>query len=417
MQPYPRMIRIRQRLDGQTLDDVHASVRREMNSTGWASKVKSGDKVAITAGSRGIAQIVPITAAVASMVKEHGAQPFVVPAMGSHGGATAEGQIEILRDYGMTEGRIGAPVLSSMDVVGLGATVKGIPVFLDKLANEADHIIVINRIKPHTEFHGKIESGLIKMLVIGLGKHRGAIEAHRYAVRYGYEQTLIEVGQYILQHAHVLLGIGIIENGFSQTASIHAIEPERFLEREIELLKEARRKKASLPFDQLDILVVDEAGKEISGTGLETHVIGRIMNIYEPELHHPRITRIILRDLTEKTHGNAIGIGLADFVTERVINKMDVHVTRMNCITAVTPEKARIPIVCKNDREAFDFALATAGPVDAENVRVARIRNTVSLSEMLVSEGLVTEVETKGLKKLGELKPLRFDPEGNWIDP
>jgi hypothetical protein len=251
------------------------------------------------------------------------------------------------------------------------------------------------------------------MLVIGLGKHKGAIEAHRHAVRYGYEQALIEIGQYILEHAPVLLGIGIVENGFGETATIWAIEPENFLEREMVLLEEARSKQAKLPFDRLDILIVDEAGKEISGTGMDTHVIGRIMNIYEPELNHPRITRIILRDLTDKTHGNAIGIGLADFVTERVMQKMDVHATRTNCIAAVTPEKARIPIVCSNDRIALDFAIATAGPVESHDVRIVRIKNTATLSEMFISEGLIDQAKEKGLEILGELLPLEFDGQGN----
>ena len=413
---YPKITKIRQRLDGTLVEDVAAKVKSEMEKAGFPSKVKPGERVAITAGSRGITDVVPITAAIVEEVKKVGGNPFIVPAMGSHGGADADGQLEVLRDYGITEESVGAPLVSSMEVAQIGQTQSGIPVFLDKKASEADHIIAVNRIKSHTEFHGRIESGLIKMLVIGLGKHKGAIAAHQYAVRYGYEQTLTEIGKCILEKAPISLGLGIIENGYGRTAQITAIDPEHFFEKVRELLELARAKTPKLPFDQMDILIVDEAGKNISGTGIDTKVVGRIMNIYEAELDHPKITRIILRDLSEKTHGNALGVGLADFVTKRVAEKMDHQATSVNSVTAVTPEKGRLPIVCENDREAVELAIATAGPLDPESLRIVWIRNTSCLDELIISEGLLSEArEKEGIEIVGDCGEIRFDGEGDWV--
>ncbi len=368
---YPEMVKINQQVDDIKITDVDPHITAELDKTRMATRLNPGSTVAISAGSRGITDIVTITTSVVNWIKAHGGDPFLVPAMGSHGGATAEGQTQILEDYGLLETRVGAPIVSSMDVDHLGETEMGIPVMLDRNACNADHIIVMNRVKPHTEFYGKIESGLMKMIVIGLGKHEGTIVAHRYAVKYGYERTLTEMGLHALQKAPISLGLAIIENGYGETAQITGVEPEAFLETEKKLLHVARKKTPKLPFDELDILIVDECGKEISGTGMDTKVLGRIMNIYEKELKHPKITRVILRDLTEITRGNAIGVGLADFVTRKVADKIDYRSTCINSVTAITPEKARLPIVCENDRNAVDCAIATAGPVDADTVRIA----------------------------------------------
>lgn len=415
---YPEMVKINQQLDEIKITDLDSHITAELDKTQLATLLKPGSKVAISVGSRGITDIVTIITSVVNWIKAHGGDPFLVPAMGSHGGATAEGQTQILEDYGLLETKVGAPIVSSMDVNHLGETRSGIPVMLDRNACNADHIIVLNRVKPHTEFHGKIESGLMKMIVIGLGKHEGTIIAHRYAVKYGYERTLTEIGLHALKNAPISLGLAIIENGYGQTAQITGVEPETFLEAEKKLLDVARNKTPKLPFDELDILIVDECGKEISGTGMDTKVLGRIMNIYEEELNNPKITRVILRDLTEKTHGNAIGVGLADFVTRKVADKIDYRSTYINSVTAITPEKARLPIVCENDREALDFALATAGPVDVGNLRLAWIKNTSTLWEMFVSEALQAAAEgKKGLSLEGEAFELTFDAEGNLIRP
>jgi hypothetical protein len=415
---YPEMVKINQQLDEIKITDVDSHITAELDKTQMATMLKPGSKVAISVGSRGITDIVTIITSVVNWIKAHGGDPFLVPAMGSHGGATAEGQTQILEDYGLLETKVGAPIVSSMEVNHLGETRSGIPVMLDRNACNADHIIVLNRVKPHTEFHGKIESGLMKMIVIGLGKHEGTIMAHRYAVKYGYERTLTEIGLHALKNSPISLGLAIIENGYGQTAQITGVEPETFLETEKKLLDVARNKTPKLPFDELDILIVDECGKEISGTGMDTKVLGRIMNIYEEELNNPKITRVILRDLTEKTHGNAIGVGLADFVTRKVADKIDYRSTYINSVTAITPEKARLPIVCENDREAVDFAIATAGPVDVGNLRLAWIKNTSTLWEMFVSEALQAAAEgKKGLSLEGEAFKLTFDAEGNLIRP
>lgn len=411
---YPEMIKISQQLDKSKITDLNAHITAELDKTTLAARLKPGATIAISSGSRGITDIVTIVTSLVNWIKAHGGVPFLTPAMGSHGGATAEGQTQILEEYGLLETNVGAPIVSSMEVNHLGETRSGIPVVLDRNACNADHIIVVNRIKPHTEFHGKIESGLIKMMVIGLGKHEGATIAHRYAVKYGYEYTLTEIGLYVLKNAPISLGLAIIENGYGQTAQITSVEPETFLETEKKLLEVARQKTPKLPFDELDIVIVDECGKEISGTGMDTKVLGRIMNIYEEELAHPKITRVILRDLTEKTHGNAIGVGLADFITRKAADKIDYRSTYINSTTAITPEKARLPIICENDREAVDFALATAGPVDADTVKIVWIQNTSKLGEMWISQGLINEAQkNNAIRILDDRCSMQFDGAGN----
>lgn len=414
---YPRMVKIRQQLDGSLVPDVALAVKTEFGKSRLSSEIKPGSKVAITAGSRGITDIVAVISSLVGEVKARGGDPFIVPAMGSHGGATAEGQLQILSDYGIQEDIVGCPIISSMEVVKVGESKSGIPVLLDRHARSSDHIIVVNRVKPHTEFHGQIESGLMKMIVIGLGKHEGTIVAHRFAVKYGYERTITEIGLCALEKAPIALGVAIIENGYGRTAQITAVEPENFLETEKKLLLVARDKTPKLPFDEFDVFIVDECGKEISGTGMDTKVLGRIMNIYEEELNHPKITRVILRTLTEKTHGNALGIGLADFVTKKVVDKIDYSATYINTVTAVTPEKARLPIVCENDKEAVDFALATAGPVDCESVKIVWIHHTSRLDEMWISKGLLDEAaEKENLSIIGNEHEMKFDDHGNLIE-
>ena len=415
---YPRMIKLKQQLDRTEVGNIDAVVKQEIKQLDIGSKIKPNDRVAVTGGSRGITDIVSVLKAIVHEIKALGGKPFIVPAMGSHGGATAEGQKALLADYGITEQNTGVPILSSMDVVKIGEVEGEIPVLIDKSAYEADHIVVVNRIKDHTEFQGEIESGLMKMMVIGLGKHQGTIVAHNFAVKYGYERTITQIGQCILEKAPITLGIGIIENGYGKTARIKAASPENLPEIEKELLQVAREKTPKLPFDEMDILVIDECGKEISGTGMDTKVVGRIMNIYELEITHPKITRIVLRDLSANTHGNALGVGIADFVTRKVADKIDYRSTYINCVTAVTPEKGRLPIVCENDREALDFAVKTSGPVDEQNLKMVWIKNTSTLDEMYISQGLQAAAkEKKGLSLVSDLFEIKFDSHGNMIHP
>ena len=415
---YPRIAEISQRLNDTRVEDIESVIAAEMKRVDLGGRVKAGSRVAITAGSRGITDIVAVLQAIVNEIKKIGAQPVIIPSMGSHGGASAEGQTQMLEGLGVSEKTLGAPVLSSMDVVDLGNTEEGIPVVLSKDAMECDDIIIVNRIKPHTEFHGLIESGLTKMMVIGLGKHQGALLAHSWAVRYGYERTLISSGKHIIEKAPITLGIGIVENGIGQAAKIAAVTPENFIEEEVKLLEFARKTCPHLPFDKLDILVVDEGGKEISGTCMDTKVIGRIMNIYEPPIDHPYITRIVLRDLTDKSHGNGLGIGLADFVTQRLVDKLNRDYTDVNCVTAVTPEKGRLPVIGKTDQMAIDYALASAGPVTTENVRLCWIKNTMKLDKMFVSAALLDEVaEHADLEVVSGLVQMECNGHGDLIIP
>ena len=413
---FPHIAEISQRLDGGRITDIGAAVAQEMKRVDLTDRVSPGARVAVTAGSRGITDMIAVLRSICGELKKLGAHPVIVPSMGSHGGATAEGQEEMLKGLGINEKSVGAPVVSSMEVVDLGETEDGIPVVLSKDAMECDNIIIVNRVKPHTEFSGRIESGLTKMMVIGLGKHQGALHAHSWAVRYGYERTLISAGNHIIPRAPITLGIGIVENGYGQTAAIKAVTPESFVKEEEELLALARSTCPHLPFDRLDVLVVDEAGKEISGTGMDTKVIGRIMNIYEPPLEHPYITRIVLRDLTETSHGNGLGVGLADFVTQRLVNKLNRECTDVNCVTAVTPEKGRLPIVGRTDRLALEYAFSSAGPIDEKTARFCWIKNTMKLDKMFVSEALLDEVAAHpDLEVVSGLKPMRFADDGTLV--
>ncbi len=413
-----KMVKIEQSLDDTKIKNLKATIITELQKVKFENLIQKGATVAILAGSRGISNLTEIIALLVQEVKNIGATPIIIPAMGSHGGATAEGQKEVLSELGITEAGVGAEVVSSMETIELIQTASGIPVHIDRTAFDVDHIVVVNRIKPHTEYFGKTESGLIKMMAIGLGKHNGAICAHNYAVKFGYEKTLAEIGQAIIEQAPVALGIALLENGYGQTAAISAILPTEIYTSEQQILEEARLKTPKLPFSELDILIVDEIGKEISGTGMDTKVIGRIANIYEPELDYPRITRIMVRNLTDQSHGNAIGVGLADFITQKLRDKIDLKTTYINSITAVTPEKGCLPIVCENDREALEFAVATAGPINAKNARVAWIKNSSKLGEMHISEGLVSEVQRmSNVRIVSEPLELAFDEQGDLKTP
>ena len=415
---YPRVAEISQRLDVTRAGDIPTIMEQEMRRVSLASRIKPGARVGITAGSRGIADMFTVMQSLVAELKKVGADPVIIPSMGSHGGATAEGQQEMLAGLGISEKTLSVPVVSSMDVIELGTTDEGIPVVLSRDAAACDDIIVVNRVKPHTEFTGTIESGLVKMMVIGLGKHEGAVLAHRWAVKFGYERTLISSGKLILEKAPITLGVGIIENGLGRAARIAVVTPENFIAEEMQLLEYARTTCPHLPFDRLDILLVDEGGKNISGTCMDTNVIGRIMNIYEPPLTHPYITRIVLRDLTDISHGNVLVLGLADFVTQRLVDKLNTSYTDVNCVTAVTPEKGRLPIVGSTDQAAVDYAFASAGPVAADNVRLCWIKNTMQLDRMFVSEALLDEVmANENLETVSELMDMRVDEDGELLIP
>jgi hypothetical protein len=414
MSMYPDMYRIRQRFVGPVVPDIPAAVAAELTRIDVAALIKPGSTVALTAGSRGVANIATIIKATADYLKSLGAKPFIIPAMGSHGGGTAAGQLDVLRHYGISEETMGVPLRATMEVVQIGETPDGLPVWLDKYAAEADHIGVINRVKPHTDFSGAIESGLFKMMTIGLGKYHGAQHYHRANVQYGYEHVIRTVGRTVLQRARIAFGLGIVENGYDQTAIVRAVRAPQFEETELELQALAKKLVARLPFDFIHLLIVEEMGKNLSGSGMDTKVIGRLMNIVEPPLTQPRILRIYVRDLHDDSYGNATGVGLADFVSRRLVDKIDPRATYINCLTGLSPESGRIPITLETDREAIDAALGTIGLVKPEAARIVRIQNTLRLEELDVSEALLAEVKQREhLTVLWGPKPLAFDHAGN----
>jgi hypothetical protein len=391
--------------------DAQRCALDEIERVGLLSNVRPGQTVLITAGSRGVGCMAEVLGAVVAAVKQKGATPVILPAMGSHGGGTAQGQIEVLDHLGQTEATLGAPIHDRMEPVVVGEA-EGCPVYADRAAIEADHIVIVNRIKEHTEFIGAIESGLLKMAVVGLGRVAGAEVMHQLAVRVSYVQAITAIAGVLFQKLPILGGLAILEDKTNTVRRLEAVPAAAVFAREPELLAEARQHHASLPFDQLDVLLVDEIGKDISGAGFDTKVIGRIMNIYEKECERPRITRIVLRDLSAKTGGNAIGLGLADYVHRRVVNRMDAEMTALNCITAVAPEKARIPIVLSSDRRALEAAFRSIGLWDTASVRMAWIINTADLTRLAISPALVAEAHAKGLSVSPGHFALPFDEKG-----
>lgn len=402
------------RVDVPKLRDVRQTITAELARLDLRRRIRPGMRVAVTAGSRGIANNVLLLSTVVSELRMAGAQPFLIPCMGSHGGATPEGQLEVLRSLGVTETSVGCPIISQMDVVELGRTPEGFSVYIDKVAAGADGIVVINRVKPHTNYKGDIESGLMKMMAIGLGNQKGAFTTHSYALQRGYRVAIPSIARGILRSASVLFGLAIVENTYDETMRIVAVEPGLFEETERELLKEAKAFLPRLPIDKLDILIVDEMGKEISGAGMDTNVIGRFGVIGESEPQDsPQIKRIVLVDLTEATQGSAAGVGLADFVTRRLADKIDWNATYINCFTALMPEAARLPAVAETDREAIEWAFLTAGTVEPGQARVIRIKNTLHLDKIYISESLAPELQNKpGWEIVEEPLEMRFDSLG-----
>ena len=410
----PKMTRIQQQFDAPVLTDLPLAIHGELDRINAAAIVKPGETVAITAGSRGVANVDIAVKATVDYLKGIGAHPFVVPAMGSHGGATAEGQRSVLAHYGITEETVGAPVKAGMEVVELGKTADGLPVFFDRYAAEADHVVPLNRIKAHTDFNGSIESGLMKMMVIGLGKQQGANLYHRAFFQYGFEHVITTVGGSILDTGKIGFGLGLIENAHEDTAKAVALPAAQLLQGERELLVEAKSLMGRLPFDELDLLIIDWTGKNISGTGMDTNVIGRMLQNFEPEPTKPAILRIFVRDITEESDGNATGIGLADFTTTRLVEQIDRHSTYMNGITALGPQKSKIPFYYDTDREAIEVALSTIGLTEPEDARVIRIESTLRLTELDISEVLLEDAKLHSrLAVIGETQPFAFDAVGN----
>jgi hypothetical protein len=409
----PRMVRVRQTFPRPRVADIPRAVADALAAA--TPPVKRGDTVAVGAGSRGIANIDVIVRATVNWLRDLGARPFIFPAMGSHGGGTAEGQLSVLEHYGITEAAMGVPVRATMDVVQVGEAL-GMPVWLDRYAAEADWIGLVNRVKPHTDFKGSIESGLVKMMTIGLGKWKGAIQYHRANVSHGYETVITSVGREVLAHAKIGFGLGVVENGYDETARIEAFSALDLEAGERRLLKDARDWMARLPFSPIDVLIVEEMGKNISGSGMDSNVIGRPTNPHEPFPADPKILWIVVLDLTDESYGNATGIGNADFTTRRLVDKIDMKATLINCITACTPNGAKVPATYETDHEAIETALSCIGLTPAEDARVIRIKNTLRIGELDVSEAFRPDVARHpGLTPIGEPTPLGFDAAGQLV--
>ncbi|HUG93319.1 MAG TPA: lactate racemase domain-containing protein [Planctomycetaceae bacterium] len=412
--PYPRMYRIRQTFEAPRVDDVAAEVERQLARLALERTVRPGQSVAITAGSRGIANIAAIIRAAVAHFHRLDARPFIVPAMGSHGGGTAEGQRAILESYGITSESIGAEIRASMETVIVDRTPLGTPVYFDRLAYEADHVLVCGRVKPHTGFVGPIESGLHKMMLIGLGKHDGARIYHRAIMDHSFLEIIRAVADVVLERCRIVAGLAIVENAYDETGLIEAVAPRDFFEREQELLMLARRWMPRLPFPAVDLLIIDAIGKNISGSGMDTNVVGRKYNDHAATAKDDvACKRIFIRGLTRETHGNACGLGLAEFTTDRCLAQVDFSATRINALTGGHPTAAAVPVSLPTDRDVLDAALETVGLVEPARARVVQIPDTLHLREVLVSEAWAGELrERADLEIIAGPDNLQFDTDG-----
>jgi hypothetical protein len=415
---HPKIFHVRQTFPAEKVVDIPQQVHVELTRLQLHLSVKPGQTVAITAGSRGIANLATIIKAVVDHCRLLGLHPFIVPSMGSHGGGTAAGQLELLAGYGVTETNMGCPIRASMETVVVCQAAEGFPVHFDKHAFGADHVLVVNRIKPHTMFVGDVESGLMKMMLIGLGKHEGAKVYHRVIKTHSFSQIVRSVAREVLTKCRILAGLGIVENAYDETAKIQAVANHEFEARETELLVLAKEWLPKLPFPQADILLVDEIGKNISGTGMDTNVIGRKYNDHEPrEFEWPKIRYVVVRGMTPETHGNASGIGIAELCRTRVVEQMDRETTYVNCETAGHFTAAMIPMHYASDREILNRALPAVGMIAPEHAKLMWIRNTLHLSTLALSAAYFENAKQhKNLTILNEPQPLPFNTHGNLPD-
>ena len=396
---FPMLYKVKQIFDDSFEPDPSGAVRREIDRSDLSGRFTPGQTIAVAVGSRGIQGIVGMVAAIVSSLKMLGMKPIIIPAMGSHGGATSDGQRQVLEYMGVTEASVGAPIRSSMDVISLGHLPSGAEVFVARDAMEADHLVLINRVKPHTAFRGQVESGICKMLTVGCGKHQGALSMHKF----GLAGSIVPATRIILDRVSVLFGIAVLENAAEKTHTVRLVLPETFIESDTEMLKTAFDLFPRIPIDDLDILVVGEMGKNISGGGMDPNVIG--MWRRDGGTRQPDYRTVVLLNLTPESHGNAMGIGLADLTTRRVIDMLDMKTTYTNALTTGLWAAARLPIALENDRVALETALSRIH--EPEKVRMACITNTLFLETLWVSPALLTELKLRGDIKIDE-KPLAF---------
>src|SRR6185369_17085802 len=414
---FPRLLVVRQKFPDRKIADVAGTVRAQLAASNFTSRLKPGARVAIGVGSRGIHNIATIVYNVVQYWKEQGMQPLLFPAMGSHGAATAAGQAEVLASYGITEATMGCPLISQLEVVSLGKTSDGIEAFMDKVAYESDGVMLVGRVKWHTDFAGTIESGLFKMMAIGLGKFAGAQRYHAYAYRLGLEHVVRSVGRQVLKSGKILGGLGILEDAYHNTAKLDAVPVEAMEAREEENLALVKSWMGRIPMD-LDILIMDEIGKNISGAGMDTKVANRgVMGEYNPWPNTPKFQRIFVRNLSEHTYNSAVGLGMADVVTDRLVNRIDWAPTLINSLTANTPAAIRTPIHFPTDRECLERVAPTVGRLAMDEVTYGWIRNTMELTRLALSENVCAEVEQNLLLQIEATIDLEFDTTGNLISP
>ncbi len=412
--PLPRMVPIETSFDRPVLADVAQSFVEKLHASGVLAAVRPGMSLAVGAGSRGITNLPLVTRLLVEELKKAGARPFIFPAMGSHGGATPDGQRAVLARMGISEEKMGAPIRTTMDVVQVGSTPDGLPAYVDAIAAAADGIIIVNRIKPHTSFRGQVESGLSKMIVIGVGKQKGAETCHNLG--YGrMEQNLLALCRATLASGKILFGVGLIENAYHETSQVEIVPAAEIEVQEPRLLDEARKLMPTVPIQSLDVLLIDEVGKNISGTGFDPNVVGRYptADVILTD-RDPRITRIAVLNITDVSDGNGTGLGLADFTTERVFRKFNFIETYCNLLTSTTAAVGRIPMVMRNDQQAAQAAIKTSLIADPRKVRLARIKNTLSLDRTYISENLLEEALRNPRTKIaGPAAEMAFDAEGN----
>lgn len=398
------------------IDDVGGAVRAALSGLGVQAEKLQGKRLALTVGSRGIANLQEIVRAVCGWLKEQGARPFIIPAMGSHGGATAEGQLKVLAEYGITEGEVGAPLCASMETVVVGETPMGFSVYADRHAWESDGIVLLNRIKPHSDYFGKIESGMMKMAAIGLGKRDGASEGHRQFWKYGFEPTVRAVAGRILESGKIICGLGVTENEMHETAGLHPALPADIPAVDEGVLLEARAMLPRVPFQNLHVLLIDQIGKNISGAGMDVKVVGRCPGM--PADEAPKYSTIYLRDLTEESGGNAVGMGFADVMHDRLFRKVDFDKTYINAIVSLTPWGGRMPIHLGSDQAALDLMLGHLGTPEPARQRIAWIRNTLMINQIAVTESIKDQMDVPGNWKLaGGPFPAEFDAAGDLRPP
>jgi inorganic pyrophosphatase len=397
---------IRQKFDSIKMTNIQDKIEKELESAFNGGDIKSGMSIAVTAGSRGIANIDAIIRDTCHFLMKKGAAPFIVPAMGSHGGATDEGQKNVLEKLNITEKEIKVKIKSSMETELIGYS-GDLPVYMDKNAFNSEGIIIVNRIKPHTDFVSNIESGLMKMIAVGLGKKNGAEAIHRH----GLKESIPKAAKLALEKAPIILGLAIIENAFDETYDIVAVKPEEFFSREPELLELAKSKMPKLPGDELDVLVVGEMGKIYSGTGMDTKIIGRMMAFGEAEPDKPKINKIAVLSLSDKSYGNALGVGLADVTTERLYKSINFETTYANTIPTTFLERSKIPIIMKDDKAAIELMLNTVGCKKPQEIRAAIIKNTLNLKELWVTEAVMQTLDKDSFEIIRQNIRLEFDEE------